>query len=486
MSEARYGPLADRIARQNGIPPALFRRLIGAESSWNPTAGSNMGARGLAQLMPATARGLGVRNILDPQQNLTGGARYLAQQYRTFGRWDLALAAYNAGPGAVRRYNGIPPFRETQAYVPRVLGGQTFPGLGEAQQAPAPAAAPPDASEQFAQTAGAIPGTPINSDRLWMLLENQRKRSLRGIMPAPGFQNEIAKIAQQAMTRTQEAVQPGGSYPAVPGLPQWTVGGTPNAGTHTLGNWQSDLAYDFMGKAGDPVVAGVEGVVTNVSGSPGGNPRFAGYGITVRTPQGSLFYKHLGSKRVKVGDRIQVGTVLGTLDGAVQGGAHLHLGATHRALLDRQRDFYGRAGQQGHSEGDGHNHGPSSAPAPGGDWGGAYQPAMGAAEIARRHGLVITSSKRDRQGTASGGVSDHWSGSTNSYAVDLGWGGSRPTAASDRAASEIVASLGGPRNWGATGGNFVKTVNGLRWQVIYRSDVGGNHWNHIHVGVKRV
>lgn len=365
MSEARYGPLADRIARQNGIPPALFRRLIGAESSWNPTAGSNMGARGLAQLMPETARGLGVRNILDPQQNLAGGARYLAQQYRTFGRWDLALAAYNAGPGNVQRYNGIPPFRETQAYVPRVLGGQTFPGLGEAQQAPTPAAAPPDASEQFAQTAGAIPGTPINSERLWMLLENQRKRSLRGIMPAAGFQNEIAKIAQQAMTRAASNVDQGGTYsgstgsrapmrpgagheghshgpaPSVGSQVAFRAGGGPEAHhSRALGNWQSDDAYDLMGKANDPVYAGVSGTVTKISGQPGGDPGFAGYGITVNTPQGQFFFKHLNTARVRVGQRITPSTLLGTLDPVTAGGPHLHLGGTNRAALDRLYRWY--------------------------------------------------------------------------------------------------------------------------------------------------
>lgn len=77
---------------------------------------------GLGQLMPGTAAELGV-DPNDPYQNVEGAARYLSQQYGTFGTWPLALAAYNAGPGAVQKYGGIPPFAETQAYVPKILGG---------------------------------------------------------------------------------------------------------------------------------------------------------------------------------------------------------------------------------------------------------------------------------------------------------------------------------------------------------------------------
>ena len=105
-------------AKANGLDPALLAGLIKQESNFNPTAGSPAGARGLAQLMPATAAGLGVTNVLDPVQSINGGAKYLAQQLKTFGG-DVAkaLAAYNAGPGAVQRFGGIPPYAETQNYV---------------------------------------------------------------------------------------------------------------------------------------------------------------------------------------------------------------------------------------------------------------------------------------------------------------------------------------------------------------------------------
>ncbi|RYH03433.1 lytic transglycosylase domain-containing protein [Salipiger sp. IMCC34102] len=108
-------------ARRHGIPEDLFARLVQQESGWNVAAISSKGAIGLAQLMPGTAQLMGV-DPYDPAQNLDGGARYLAIQYRTFGNWPHALAAYNAGPGAVQRHGGIPPYAETRNYVARIWG----------------------------------------------------------------------------------------------------------------------------------------------------------------------------------------------------------------------------------------------------------------------------------------------------------------------------------------------------------------------------
>ena len=116
-----YYSMAREAARRNRVPEDLFLRLVQQESAWNPTAVSHKGAIGLAQLMPGTARLLRV-NPRDPRQNLDGGARYLREQYERFGNWRLALAAYNAGPGAVERYEGVPPFRETRDYIRRIMG----------------------------------------------------------------------------------------------------------------------------------------------------------------------------------------------------------------------------------------------------------------------------------------------------------------------------------------------------------------------------
>ena len=117
-----YLALAQRAATQHGVPLGLFLRLIEQESGWNAQAVSAKGALGLAQLMPQTATALGV-DPSDPMENLEGGARYLRAQFDAFGDWQLALAAYNAGPGAVARYGGIPPFDETQNYVRVIWGG---------------------------------------------------------------------------------------------------------------------------------------------------------------------------------------------------------------------------------------------------------------------------------------------------------------------------------------------------------------------------
>lgn len=116
-----YVDLARAAARRHGVPEDLFLRLVQQESAFNPRAVSHKGAIGLAQLMPGTAAMLGV-NPRDPQQNLDGGARYLRAQYDRFRSWRLALAAYNAGPGAVREHGGVPPYKETQNYVKAILG----------------------------------------------------------------------------------------------------------------------------------------------------------------------------------------------------------------------------------------------------------------------------------------------------------------------------------------------------------------------------
>lgn len=114
--------LAIAAARKHGLEPELVLAVVGVESAFRPEAISPKGAQGLMQLMPATAESLGVEDALDPEQNLDGGVRHLGSLLTLYeGDLARALAAYNAGEGAVDRHGGIPPFRETREYVKRVL-----------------------------------------------------------------------------------------------------------------------------------------------------------------------------------------------------------------------------------------------------------------------------------------------------------------------------------------------------------------------------
>jgi soluble lytic murein transglycosylase-like protein len=119
----QYDALIQQAATANGVDPSLLKGLIRQESNFDPAARSGAGATGLTQLMPSTAAGLGVTDATDPQQSITAGAKYLRQQLDAFGGDEtLALAAYNAGAGAVKKYGGVPPYAETQNYVTKVLG----------------------------------------------------------------------------------------------------------------------------------------------------------------------------------------------------------------------------------------------------------------------------------------------------------------------------------------------------------------------------
>ncbi len=125
MLQARaseFDNLISAAAQKHGLDESLLKAVVQAESNFTPTAISSAGAKGLMQLMDATAAGLGVSDAFDPVQNIEGGAKFLSQLLNRYhGNEVLALAAYNAGPGAVDKWGGVPPYQETQTYVPRIL-----------------------------------------------------------------------------------------------------------------------------------------------------------------------------------------------------------------------------------------------------------------------------------------------------------------------------------------------------------------------------
>lgn len=146
-------PLIEHHAVSRGLDPRLVRAVVQVESGYNPAAVSNKGAMGLMQLMPATARDVDVTSPFEPEENLRGGTEYLSGLFERFGGdATLALAAYNAGPGAVTRYGGVPPYPETVAYVRNVLAlwhGETAPAVE------------PAARSAYRRAFGPAPGTPL-------------------------------------------------------------------------------------------------------------------------------------------------------------------------------------------------------------------------------------------------------------------------------------------------------------------------------------
>jgi len=338
-------------ALRGGLNPSFVAGLAAAESSYG-TAGY---ARGTYNPF-----GLGVHlgwrfpNYAAATERLgrtlrEGSYRRLFQQRGLAGiisRYTPASDGNNEG----QHFRNIVSYGSRAGGDPRqvyvnpgaVPGGAAAPGAAPASPGAAPGGT----------------GSGINTSQLLTLMRQQTQRMRAG----GGYDRKLgAQIRQLVIDQIGqgnigggrvpasavtggETPDTGGGIPTIGDQPRLSRGGAPFQGTHTLGNWQSDQAFDLFGKAGTPVRNPLQGRVVKISGQRGGNARFAGYGVTIDYGGGrQAFYKHLGNlgPGVRVGATLPRGALIGGLDGAVAGGPHLHLGATSRGFLDQLLPFYG-------------------------------------------------------------------------------------------------------------------------------------------------
>lgn len=172
-----YDNIFNEAASTYNIPVTLLKAVARAESNFNPQVISSSGAQGIMQLMPATAAALGVANPMDPQQNIMGGAKYLAQMLERFGgNVEKALAAYNAGAASVEKYDGIPPFKETQNYVQKVLEYMKEGTL--LMNASASAAANSSLSSGLSSSLNGLNSNQVSSSVLLKLLQQQNNAAM--------------------------------------------------------------------------------------------------------------------------------------------------------------------------------------------------------------------------------------------------------------------------------------------------------------------
>lgn len=333
----RYKREIKKAYAETGVLPRHLAGLTEVESGWDRWAGSSAGARWLTQFMPGTAPSYGVRGD-STQSQFTGAGKYLKEM--GYKRGDkaaikLALAKYNAGPGNPGAAGDYPD---------RVLAAsRKYKGLGEG-------ASRPKGRVRRASSRGSagklkkVPGVDNSelreSFKLAYLSERGKPDALLNLavglkdtQDEPGRLKFVEGEAPRARPRRsgRSGGKPGGGSYGSPGrkgpatAKPGSLIGTPYAGTHSLGNWQSDNAVDVGVPNGTPILAIADGVVQKTGGSANPNGRFGGFNFTLDGSDNSYFYTHLSKLKVKPGQRVRKGQVLG-YSGSANGVEHLHLG----------------------------------------------------------------------------------------------------------------------------------------------------------------
>lgn len=237
MPDAQILRLVDSAAQKYGVPVALARALVNQESGFNPNARSPVGAGGLMQLMPGTARGLGVQDVFNPVQNVDGGMRMLSNLIQQFKSVPLALAAYNAGSGAVRKYGGVPPYAETQNYVKSIMAAMKQQGqavgapaaVGPRLAAATSSGGAPGAAQQIPMLPSMPGGTPQQ-----IMDRTRPAQSMLDILQKLGSSSAIAAKAAENVPKVSNLLGIGEQQPGQPPTANRGSRGPQRAGPYDL------------------------------------------------------------------------------------------------------------------------------------------------------------------------------------------------------------------------------------------------------------
>jgi len=339
MSEQRFGAMADAAAKKYGIPPAMFRSLISAESSWNPNAGSSAGARGLTQVVPKWHPNA---DLSSPRGQLDYGAKHLGSLYKKYGNWKDALSVYNSGRPWSRGQN----IAETSAYVPKVINGakqagwsvgqRGNQGYGNAQGGPVRGVAAGErAQDQFNRS---IPtGGGFDANAFAQLLKKTTTEALKGKMPGPEFTKKMTQFAGAVSSNIPvNSANPGAFGTA-------GENATPRAGTGRQyanvvpgGKWEpGSYAYgDPEGQGGKHMaidifgnrfVAPEAGTITRIDPSKGNSGQVYGGVVHLNVGGRHIVMRHVDPKKgLKVGQKVKAGTPLGVTSNWSGGPRHVH------------------------------------------------------------------------------------------------------------------------------------------------------------------